>query len=147
MEQQIADVFTWQSKYSVGIPEIDAQHKKLVAMINDLFKAMRVGGGEQVLGKLFDSLLNYTNQHFAFEENLMRTGKYAALDAHIEEHRRLVAQVQELRGKFVNGKIGVSIQMMTFLKEWLQAHILGSDSKYAQVLRSAGFAQTTSARV
>ena len=138
MEQATADVFTWQAKYSVGIPEIDAQHKKLIALINDLFKAMRTGGGDQVMAKLFQSLLQYTEQHFTFEENLMRKGRYAGLTAHIEEHRKLIAEVHDLHRKFLAGKITITMQVMTFLKEWLQNHILGSDAKYARVLRPAG---------
>jgi hemerythrin len=147
MEPHNADVFVWQAKYSVGIPEIDAQHKKLIGLINELFKAMRVGGGDQIMAKLFESLLQYTQQHFAFEENLMRKGRYSGLEAHLEEHRKLISQVQELRTKFLSGKITISIQVMTFLKEWLQAHILGSDAKYAHVLRSAGFTDAATSRV
>ena len=137
MTQTIADVFTWQPKYSVGIPEIDAQHKKLVALLNELFKAMRVGAGTHVMGKLFESLVQYTNQHFTFEENYMRKAGYAGLAEHIEEHRKLTQQVHELELKFRAGRVAISMQVMTFLKEWLQAHILGSDAKYAIALRNA----------
>src|SRR6476661_9169262 len=99
MEPHNADVFTWQARYSVGVPEIDAQHKKLIELINELFKAMRVGGGDHIMAKLFDSLLKYTQQHFAFEENLMRKGRYSGLEAHIEEHRKLISQVHDLRDR------------------------------------------------
>jgi hypothetical protein len=34
---------TWNDHYSVNVPEIDEQHKKLIALANQLYDAMRAG--------------------------------------------------------------------------------------------------------
>ena len=42
-------LLTWQDKYSVGIAQIDDQHKQLIIMINELNDAMLAGKGKDVL--------------------------------------------------------------------------------------------------
>jgi hemerythrin-like metal-binding protein len=128
------ELFTWGDKYSVGLADIDAQHKNLVAMLNALHKAMHSGDGATVLGKLLESLIQYTDEHFSYEEGVMRRAGYKGMAAHIQEHRKLTAQVHDLRDKFRAGRITVSMQLLTFLKDWLQHHILGSDVTFAQTV-------------
>ena len=36
------------------------------------------------------------------------------------------------------GKIGLSIKIMHFLRDWLKGHILGTDQKYSDFLVSKG---------
>lgn len=132
MTETSTDLFPWCGKYSVGLPDIDTQHKKLVAMLNELFKAMKRGEGNHVLGPLLEALIAYTEQHFTYEEAHMRRSGYAALSAHVEEHRSLTRTVYSLRNDFRAGRITISIQLTSFLKDWLQHHILGSDSTYAR---------------
>ncbi len=38
----------WDKSLSVNVEEIDQQHKKLIAMINELNEAMRNGKGKEV---------------------------------------------------------------------------------------------------
>lgn len=106
-------------------------------MLNDLFNSMRAGEGDAVLGSLFQSLIVYTEQHFSFEENLMRRSRYPELNVHIEEHRALTRKAHELQDKFRAGRVAISMQLTSFLKEWLQHHILGSDSAYARMINRA----------
>jgi len=56
--------FRWNEKYSVGIAEIDAQHRHLVKMVNDLYEAMYAGQGREALGKILSGLIRYTQTHF-----------------------------------------------------------------------------------
>ncbi len=60
-------VFTWADEYSVNVPEIDAQHKKLMDMINRLYEAMENGCGSQVVGQILDDLVVYTQNHFTYD--------------------------------------------------------------------------------
>lgn len=50
----------WSDSLSVNIAEIDAQHKRLVAMINDLNEAMKQGRGRDVIVRIVDGLVSYT---------------------------------------------------------------------------------------
>ena len=50
----------WTDKLSVGVPSIDAQHKKLVSMANTLYDAMKAGHGKEILDETLAGLINYT---------------------------------------------------------------------------------------
>jgi hemerythrin len=125
------------------LSDIDAQHKKLVVMINELYKAMRTGQGHAVLSSLLESLLRYTQEHFTYEEGVMKRSGYSVLPAHIEEHRALTRKVQEFRTQFLNGKVTMTMSVMTFLKDWLQNHILGSDAAYARTVTAKSTVRPT----
>ena len=131
-------MFEWKDEYSVGIPSIDAQHKKLVRMLNDLFSAMREAKANKILGEIFADLGKYTVEHFAYEEKLFAKYGYPEAPAHLAAHKVLIAQVVEQQQKFASGAITISKQLANFLKTWLTEHILKEDKAYTAFLKSKG---------
>jgi hemerythrin-like metal-binding protein len=129
-------IFPWRDAYSVGMPQIDDQHKGLIRLINNLQSAMMEGNGKNVLSGIMDDLVRYTESHFASEEAMLRLRGYSQLAAHSAEHKKLTAQVCELRDKFRAGKVTISMEVMVFLKNWLADHILSRDMAYAKELKS-----------
>ena len=130
------EVFPWRDAYSVGMPQIDNQHKGLIRLINSLQSAMMEDTGKNVLSGILDDLVRYTESHFAFEETMMRQRMYSQVAAHCEEHKRLTSQVRELRDRYRGGKLAMSMEVMQFLKEWLANHIMSRDQAYAKELNS-----------
>ena len=128
-------LFPWLDKYSVGLPQIDGQHQGLISLINDLHAAMRAGQAQQAGGRILDELVRYTEQHFAFEENMLRAKGYSQLAVHQAEHKRLTGQVLELRDRYRSRSLTITLEVMQFLKNWLANHIMGHDQKYAAELR------------
>jgi hemerythrin len=127
-------VMIWNESLSVMVPEIDDQHRKLIAMINNLHEAMKTGEGRQVIGQLLNSLTRYTQTHFAAEEKLMAQVDYPDLAAHQEIHRNLIKQVESLKADHASGKLSISMDTMNFLSDWLTKHIQGTDKKYVPFL-------------
>ena len=130
----IYDMFEWNSKYSVGIGSIDAQHQMLFAIADELFNALSAGKGQTVLRKILDRLLQYTASHFAHEERLMRLHDYPDLAKHKAQHEALTNQVNIFSDEFKTGRAAISVQVMIFLKDWLTKHIQQSDRAYAPFL-------------
>jgi len=131
-------LFQWCDDYSVKVPSIDAQHQKLVEMLNELHDDMTSGKGADRLGVLLEGLVEYTVKHFAYEEQLFAQHGYPQAQAHIEEHQRLVSQVADFKQKFEAGQAHINMQLMKFLKDWLIKHILGSDKAYSGHLVERG---------
>jgi hemerythrin len=119
----------------VNIPAIDAQHKRLFALAGELHAAMSQGKGLAVLERSLARLVDYTQDHFAAEERLMEKYKYPELSAHKMEHEKLTAQVMEFQEKFRRKEALLTVELLQFLKSWLEHHISGSDQKYAVLIR------------
>ena len=121
----------WTQQHSVAVPEMDEQHRRLFDLTNDLHEAMRLGKGRAKLESALGQLTTYTVQHFSAEEQLMKRLAYPQLGEHIVEHRRLVQQVEDLRRKLADGEAVLSMEVMDFLRDWLNNHIMGTDTKYS----------------
>ena len=128
-------MFEWKPQYSVNIASIDGQHQNLFRMAEELFASRSAGQGKAVLSKTLDRLVQYTQVHFAHEERLMQAHRYPDLDAHIAEHRALTQKVVAFQSEFETGKALVTVQLLNFLKDWLQHHIAQSDQKYVPFLK------------
>jgi methyl-accepting chemotaxis protein len=134
--QGVPALITWSNALSVGDAEIDRQHQQLVRMINSLHEAMRRGETGNMLGQLFDGLVQYTAEHFHYEEGRMAAAQYPNLSDHRARHADLVRQVQALQEKFASGNQHINMKVMRFLKSWITEHIQKSDQRYAPYLQA-----------
>ncbi len=130
------EMFSWKAEYSVGLPVIDTQHKKLFRMADDLHKAMTAGKGNALLTKLLSDLVAYTCEHFDAEEGMMWRSGFPGYAAHHKEHEDLKRQVFEFQDQMKAGKVLLTIDLLTFLQTWLSHHIKGSDQKVAAHVRA-----------
>lgn len=130
---------TWTEKLSVGVAVLDDDHKRLVAMVNELYDAMQAGHGKELLGAVLDRLVQYTRVHFEREQKLFEQTGYPAAAPHRQEHDTLTGQVLDVQRKYMAGaSAALSIDVLRFLKSWLINHIQGSDQKYRSHLNSKG---------
>lgn len=131
-------LMTWDDALSVGVETIDTQHKKLIGLLNDLHSAKATGKGDATLKAVLHELLEYTNSHFAFEENLFREHGYPNTSEHEQAHVALKSQVVAFAEDFASGKASLSADLFMFLRNWLNGHIRGSDRRYAPFLQERG---------
>jgi hemerythrin len=127
-------LLSWSDKLSVGVPEMDQQHRRLVDLINQLYDAMQMGKGDHVKSAVLNDLLTYTKVHFAAEERLMQKHAYPHLVSHKRLHDELTGQVLQLKDKLQTGQMVASVTLANFLKDWLQKHITQEDRKYGQFI-------------
>lgn len=131
---RIKPLMVWSKEYEVGVPEIDEQHQRLFKMINDLNEAMSLGRGRDALDRILSGLVDYTARHFKTEEMYMEKANYPELESHREVHVRLTDKVHEMVDRYKTGEVGLGIELLNFLQDWLKKHILGTDKKYAPYL-------------
>ncbi len=124
-------IMQWDQKFSVGLATIDAQHQKLISYLNELYDAMRQGKGKDKLEKTLQALIAYTSEHFQTEEKLMKQFHYPDAESHFTEHASFVQHAIKFQRDFESGKIMLTTEVMKFLNEWVQNHILGTDKKYS----------------
>lgn len=124
----------WSDKLSVGVQQMDMQHKRLVELINELYEAMNSGKGNDVLEGVLNGLITYTKTHFKAEEQLMQQYGYPNFPGHKKLHDELTSQVVELNEKIKSGQVVTAVSVGNFLKDWLQNHIMIEDMKYGQFI-------------
>lgn len=131
-------IVEWNNSYSVGIEKFDSQHKKLFQLLDMIFEAMKAGKGKSVIGPVLDELQDYTVTHFVEEEVLMKKYNYQDIEAHIFEHKAFVDKVKKTNEKYQSGKMVLTIEISSFLKDWLVNHIQGVDQKYTDFFHKKG---------
>ncbi|OHD55532.1 MAG: hemerythrin [Spirochaetes bacterium GWF1_51_8] len=129
---------TWSGYLSVGIEQIDTQHKHLIDLINALYDAMSKGQGKAAMENTLDELAKYTVEHFSAEESLMQKYGYSGYQTHKAEHETFVQKVVDFKKGFEAGKILLSIEVMNFLRDWTVNHIADTDKAYSQFFISKG---------
>jgi len=131
-------IMKWNDDLSVNISEIDGQHKKLIDLINTLHDAMLARKGKEVLGSILDELAAYTVYHFSTEENYMKQFEYQGYQIHKNEHEAFVKKVDTVSKEFQEGKLGISMDLMGFLRDWVNNHIKRTDKKYSGFFHQNG---------
>lgn len=124
----------WTAALSVGIDDIDAQHKALVALINKLYEAKEAGRGREALAGILRELEDYVQYHFGLEEDRFAAVKYPEAKTHIAEHRAFTERLSHFELSFALGKAELDSELLSYLKTWLTRHIAFSDRKYRPYL-------------
>ena len=130
--------FPWNDRLTLGLRDIDADHRKLVDMANKLHAVMAEGQSGHTVRNLLMELGEYAQFHFSREEKLFHQHQYPQLASHVQSHRDLVAQLSEVVSQFEKGDFSVAIDLLSLLKSWLNHHIMEVDYAYAPFLKEKG---------
>ena len=130
----------WTPNLSVGVTNIDAQHKKLFEKADQLFEAGKAGKSKDFIGQMLDFLGDYTQQHFRDEEAYMTSIRYPELATQKAAHKNFIAEITKLKKEYQTsgGNISLIINANQMVVEWLTKHISGLDKKigvYAKTLK------------
>jgi hemerythrin-like metal-binding protein len=125
-------VFEWKESYTVGDARMDAQHKGLIALINQL-------GDKAQVDDALRKLDRYVAEHFRAEERLLEESGYPDVEKHKEQHAVFEAWLENKRKEFDAGKGSESahLDIQGYLKIWLVNHILFTDKAYSKHLAAA----------
>jgi hemerythrin-like metal-binding protein len=121
----------WSEMMSVGVPVLDADHKTLVGLVNNLHRS--IGDAEEyaTLGSVLQALEDYAGYHFAREERVMEVCRYPSRETHGRMHHRLAHQVRELKERYDHDQTTVRAKdCLDFLHKWLFEHICSTDMDY-----------------
>jgi hemerythrin-like metal-binding protein len=128
--------FEWTDRYGVGIQRVDQEHKQLVAILNDVYDAICADKTDDAMEVALKGLLDYTETHFAHEEELMKVYAYPGLPEHKLEHEDLTQKVIALFGEFHEREPGIPLRMTNMLRDWLARHIMRTDKAFGAYANS-----------
>ena len=119
----------WNDSFALGDPQIDAEHRRLVNILNDLADAVENGRGDSVLGSILTRLRQYAAHHFSNEEAFMERVGFTELERHRKLHAELSLTVTEYLRRFESGARIRPVEILNFLSDWLVDHIQREDRK------------------
>ena len=121
----------WTEDLNLGIPEVDADHKVMISLINQLDAGIGDGEAYGTIGSILNTLVEYTALHFLREEMVMDACQYPNMERHIEKHGELNDRVIDIQCRYFDNRESVAVdELLDFLKGWLTNHVLTEDMAY-----------------
>lgn len=134
----MTDTLRWGPEFLVNVAEIDEQHNRLFALINQFLASSRSRASKEAVGDLMRGLIDYTQFHFATEERLMQAHHYPRAAEHGGKHREFAKKVVQLYEQHTRGNPEVADEVVQFLKSWLVGHVLQEDKWLGSFLAGRG---------
>jgi hemerythrin len=123
----------WDSKLDTGIDVIDAQHRRIVDYINDL-EVAKAKLDKRLVNDVIEQLIDYTQSHFGFEEEMLEEAGYKFLKPHRKVHELFIRRVTDFTMRAAKGE-DIADELHSMLTKWLLNHIANEDRDYAVVVK------------
>jgi hemerythrin len=123
----------WDSKLETGIEVIDAQHQRIVEYINDL-EIAKMKLDKKMVNDIIEQLIDYTQSHFGFEEEMLEEAGYKFLKPHKKVHELFIRRVTDFTMRAAKGEDIVD-ELHSMLSKWLVNHIANEDRDYADAVK------------
>jgi hemerythrin-like metal-binding protein len=129
----LRELFEWDDSYSVEVNQMDNHHMRLFDLMNETYFALERNESRDAVRKILDELYDYTDYHFAEEEQMMLKIGYDKFDMHKELHTKFLAQIKSA----IDGIDTVNLKVfkdetLEILGDWLFKHIKGIDKGYTE---------------
>lgn len=144
METQANAPILWRDEYSVGVGDIDSQHKRLLTLLNKLNTLHPEAAGpksrQRDLMKLLEGFNEYAAYHFLSEEALMREHLQASEETikHTMAHRSYWSIISNFKKRFAEGDEKANGELVDYLNRWWVNHILETDQELGRELNRLG---------
>jgi hemerythrin-like metal-binding protein len=124
----------WQDEYTVGVKELDDQHRSLLTMINKLLVEQGEIYNAAKFPKALSALIHYAYTHFATEERHLLQVHFPSLEEHIKEHIEFIMKTVGFALRIENNGDELRNELLHYLKGWYSHHVLGTDRTYISYL-------------
>lgn len=120
----------WSADFSVGIEEIDRQHKELLRLFAVIKNAIASDQGWSTIHYGLVEVKRFAHFHFQFEEALMRLYGFDGYAEHTAAHEKMLHTLESTAHESLQES--TKEEILKFLRDWLVDHIHGADRSYAR---------------
>lgn len=126
-----------KASFSVGDATIDAQHRELFRIIDEVLKEVEDTEPRKKILETLTFLGDYITCHLAHEEKYMQAHAFPGLEEHLKEHEALQISYGKFRNEFENKEVNqeLYLEIRVFIRNWWYKHILVEDHKYYAFIR------------
>ena len=129
-------MFEWNFQLSVGIKEIDIQHKDLLEIVNKTLEAIKLGDNAEAL-KALELFSGHLEMHFKSEESYMTNYSFPHAKAHRKEHeeiRNCIISLGELLSKEAANDM-LYRELRGFMTYYVLKHMFMTDKELGDFLK------------
>jgi len=119
----------WKQTYSLGIPAVDLEHRKMIEMINDVYSRIDREHDEVSVQTALADIHAGISAHFALEERLMREASWPEYADHKDDHEELLDQIRDIMDAYSDDpETGRGI-LRRRLSDWFGRHFATFDAR------------------
>jgi hemerythrin len=122
--------FSWRPEYSVGIPLVDEQHRRLFSLLDGLARQASNPATCPDVAPAIVEIKAFALEHFATEEGLMLKREYPDYESHARRHRAIIADLEAWEMDLLCGSEKSAAEFCEFLADWILRHTLSVDRHY-----------------
>lgn len=119
----------WRDEFSVGIAEVDHEHRELIELINELQKDLKAGSDTKKIMQSLGEIYAQISSHFALEEKMMRNTRYPSYAEHKEDHETLLDDLRDIMDGVEDDGVLDDTQLTDDLDRWFSDHFRTHDAK------------------
>ncbi len=131
----------WKNEYSVGVQEIDEQHRHFFEIANSVLDLTQKTTAKEEVFAVLEKLGDYAFYHFGIEESYFDKLNYPGAVDHIAAHNQYRETIKKYLDEIRSEKTDTSevAQKIAFYSgNWLIGHILEVDRKYTKYFQEHG---------
>ena len=119
----------WKPEYSLGIEEVDLEHREMIELINECHEELCGVTDSLAIEQFLGEIHNDISAHFALEEHIMRKAAYAEYEAHKEDHENLLDEIRDLMDSFLDDPEAGAKLLQDKLGNWFGRHFATFDAR------------------
>ncbi len=123
------NLIEWKENYVIGVPAVDAEHRELIELINEVHRRLQAGEQGMTVGEFLGEIFARISAHFALEERIMRERGYDQLGAHKTDHERLLDAMRDIMDDYEDRKIFDPEAFAMRLNDWFSEHFRTHDAR------------------
>jgi hemerythrin len=129
--------FKWTKAHATFLPEVDAEHRNLFRMAEELHQAVHAGQETPQVQALMQSLIASIEEHFAHEERLMQAAQCESYEWHRQQHDTLRRKAKLFSEQLAAGDARAPVEFVKFSARWFKDHMSLTDRMMGAQLRNS----------
>jgi hemerythrin-like metal-binding protein len=122
----------WKPSFECGHSVIDAQHRRLFGLGNEVIKALSANKLRGDIEWLLDELVDHITDHFHTEEAVLAKTKHPITEEHQGIHRTLMSKAADLRDRSRRGEVTISEIVGYIVYDVITDHVTTEDLRFSK---------------
>ena len=122
-------LIAWREEFTIGLPDVDHEHREMISMINALLETLGPDTGVQRIVTALGEIHARIALHFALEEREMHRLHYTAVVEHKDDHERLLDDILDIIDSVESPRDYDPRALGDRLSRWFTGHFRTHDAR------------------